>query len=73
MSCFDDSVGGNPNLCSSISCTMEKQKKKNAIVPIVASVCVFCILLLNAAAICWIIKKVNRREAMTKTMFTNQG
>ena len=52
---------------------MEKQKKKNAIVPIVASVCVFCILLLNAAAICWIIKKVNRREAMTKTKFTNQG
>ena len=39
MNCFNDSVGENPNLFSSVSCTTEQKKKKtNIIVPIVASV-----------------------------------
>ena len=44
VNCFNDSVGENPNLFSSVSCTTEQKKKKkkkkktNIIVPIVASV-----------------------------------
>ena len=72
MSCFDDSVGENPNLCSSTSCTNEKTKKKNIVVPIVASVGGF-ILLLTAAAIFWIINRRNHGKGKINTMVTNKG
>ena len=73
MNCFNDSVGENPNLCSSVSCTTEQKKKKtNNIVPIVASVGGL-FLLLAAAGIFWIIKKTKEREGKTNTSTTNQG
>ncbi|KAK7821762.1 putative leucine-rich repeat receptor-like protein kinase [Quercus suber] len=55
------SVAENPNLCPSISCTTE-QKKKNIIVPIVASIGGFFILLLGAAGIFWIFKRIREQE-----------
>ena len=75
MNCFNDSVGENPNLCSSVSCTTEQKKKKkktNIIVPIVASVGGL-FLLLAAVGIFWIIKKTKEREGKTNTSTTNQG
>ena len=73
MNCFNDSVGENPNLFSSVSCTTEQKKKKtNIIVPIVASVGGL-FLLLAAAGIFWIIKKTKEREGKTNTSTTNQG
>ena len=73
VNCFNDSVGENPNLCSSVSCTTEQKKKKtNIIVPIVASVGGL-FLLLAAAGIFWIIKKTKEREGKTNTSTTNQG
>ena len=76
MNCFNDSVGENPNLCSSVSCTTEQKKKKkkktNIIVPIVASVGGL-FLLFAAAGIFWIIKKTKEREGKTNTSTTNQG
>ena len=73
VNCFNDSVGENPNLCSSVSCTTEQKKKKtNNIVPIVASVGGL-FLLLAAAGIFWIFKKTKEREGKTSTKSTNQG
>ena len=73
MNCFNDSVGENPNLFSSVSCTTEQKKKKtNIIVPIVASVGGL-FLLLAAVGIFWIIKKTKEREGKTNTSTTNQG
>ncbi|GMY34473.1 LRR receptor-like serine/threonine-protein kinase IOS1 [Fagus crenata] len=66
------SVGENPNLCSPTSCTNEKTKKKNIVVPIVASVGGF-ILLLTAAAIFWIINRRNHGKGKINTMFSNKG
>ncbi|KAJ7963126.1 protein kinase family protein [Quillaja saponaria] len=48
------SVDENPYLCSSTSC---KNKKNNIVIPIVASVGGFFILLFTATAIFWILKK----------------
>ncbi|KAK4590872.1 hypothetical protein RGQ29_021171 [Quercus rubra] len=56
------SVAENPNLCPSISCTTEQKKKKNIIVPTVASIVGFFILLLGAAGIFWIFKRIREQE-----------
>ncbi|KAL4625878.1 hypothetical protein ACB092_05G057100 [Castanea dentata] len=56
------SLGQNPNLCPSISCTTEQKKKKNIIVPIVASIGGLFILLLGAAGIFWIFKRIREQE-----------
>ena len=69
---FYDSVVENPYLCSSISCTTEK-KKKNVVGPIEASVGGLLFLLLAAAAIFWIITKINHGKGKTNTTFTKQG
>ncbi|KAL5822642.1 hypothetical protein ACOSQ4_020542 [Xanthoceras sorbifolium] len=49
------SVGGNPNLCSSVSCG--KKKKSNIVVPVVASVAGSLVLIAAALAIFFILKK----------------
>ncbi|KAK4590897.1 hypothetical protein RGQ29_021190 [Quercus rubra] len=56
------SVAENPNLCPSISCTTEQKKKKNINVPTVASIVGFFILLLGAAGIFWIFKRIREQE-----------
>ena len=63
----------NPNLCPSISCTTEQKKKKNINVPTVASIVGFFILLLGAAGIFWIFKRIREQEGKTNTASTDQG
>ncbi|KAK0597365.1 hypothetical protein LWI29_024556 [Acer saccharum] len=55
------SVGGNPNLCSSVSC---KKKKSNIIVPAAAAVAALLLLIAAALAIFFILKK--RRQKVGK-------
>ncbi|KAJ7963117.1 protein kinase family protein [Quillaja saponaria] len=57
------SVDENPYPCSSVSC---KNKKNNIVIPIVASVGGFCILLFAAAAIFWIRKEKKSHETVYK-------
>lgn len=45
-----DSVGENADLCASISCKT-KEKKKNIVIPIIASIGGFSILVIAAVAI----------------------
>ncbi|KAH7565372.1 hypothetical protein JRO89_XS09G0197600 [Xanthoceras sorbifolium] len=58
------SVGGNPNLCSSVSC--EKKKKSN-IVPVVASVAGSLVLLAAALATFFILKKRRQQGILIRT------
>lgn len=52
------SVGQNPYLCESGQC--DENKKKNIVMPLVASVCGVLILLVAVAAILWTIKRRKR-------------
>lgn len=54
ISCDQSSVGGNPGLCSKISC---KKKKNNVVVPVVASVAGSVFLLAAALAIFFVLKR----------------
>ncbi|CAB4302971.1 unnamed protein product [Prunus armeniaca] len=45
------SVGENADLCASISCKKEEEKKKNIVIPIIASIGGFSILVVTAVAI----------------------
>ncbi|XP_010095925.2 probable LRR receptor-like protein kinase At1g51890 [Morus notabilis] len=58
------SVGGNPNLCASVSC-----KKKNFLVPVVASLVGTFVLLLAVAAIWWGLKR-KRQHGSSKAKST---
>ncbi|KAK3220080.1 hypothetical protein Dsin_014050 [Dipteronia sinensis] len=53
------SVGGNPNLCSSVSC----KKKSNIIVPAAAAVAALLLLIAAASAIFFILKKRRQQES----------
>ncbi|KAI5355451.1 hypothetical protein L3X38_008346 [Prunus dulcis] len=54
------SLCANPNLSGNVSC----KKKRNFVIPVVASVAGISILLLSVAALCWGIKR-KRQPAVT--------
>lgn len=60
----NDSVGGNQNLngCTSDPCPKNEKKKNNIIIPIVASIGGFLVVVTFAAVTFWIIKSRKKQE-----------